>query len=115
MSTGSPVLQPRPVGDEDRLRAALIGLLVVLGVAVVGLLWAKWLPYLDRAQTISGSGEYPGSSTLDKAGSAGDAPSLSGAWTFTQAYVTAIWQALVVGLVFAAAIQALLPARWIGQ
>ena len=38
-----------PTPQAASLRLGILGVLVVLTVAVVGLLWAKWLPYTDRA------------------------------------------------------------------
>jgi uncharacterized membrane protein YraQ (UPF0718 family) len=109
-----PLTAPRP--DRSRSpRAVLIGAAVLALVALLGLTWAKWSPYLDRARTISSSGDYPGKDVLAKAGEPGSAPSLSGAWDFAVAYGTAIWPALVVALVLGAGIEALLPRRWIAR
>jgi uncharacterized membrane protein YraQ (UPF0718 family) len=108
MSTSGPLTSPAP-----RPRAALIGLLVFAVVLVAGLLWAKWSPYAHKVDVVSSTGAYPGSSLLDAAGHAGEAPSLRAGWDFTQTYLQAIWPALVVALVVAAAIQALLPRRWL--
>jgi uncharacterized protein len=52
-------------------------------IAVAGLTWAKWWPYLGRVGEILDSHAYPGSNILEKAGPADAAPSLSGGWDFT--------------------------------
>ncbi len=110
----SQALGPRPRSPHADWRAGLlIGAALFVALAVILLTWSKWSPYTDRARTIDASGTYPGSSIFDAAGDAGGAPSISGAWTFTRTYFEAIWPALVAGLVLAAAIEALLPRRWI--
>lgn len=96
-------------------RAALAGAVVLLVIALAGLTWAKWWPYLERARTISSSGEYPGSDVLATAGDAGAGPSLAGAWDFAVAYGTAIWPALLVAIVLGAGVEALLPRRWLAR
>ncbi|HEX5224176.1 MAG TPA: permease [Solirubrobacteraceae bacterium] len=56
---------------------------------------------------------WSGKDILAKAGQAGAAPSLAGAWHFTRAYLAAIWMALVAALVIASAVQALVPRSWL--
>ena len=112
MSTAA--VGPRPAGPGRDHRAAIaLGVVLFLLLAVVLLTWSKWAPYTDRARTISDTDAYPGSNIFDTAGAAGDGPSLAGAWDFTKTYFTAIWQALLAGTVLAAALDALLPRRWI--
>ncbi|GAA4231869.1 permease [Actinomadura meridiana] len=82
-------------------------------VAAVGLSWAKWLPYTDKIGGLVDTREWSGGSILDKAGDAGTGPSLSGGWDFTQSYFDSVWKALVVGLVVAAAVEALVTRRWL--
>jgi uncharacterized protein len=94
-------------------RNAVIGVVACLMALAVGLTWAKWSPYLHRVDVIDATHAYPGSSLTDVGGHPGDAPSLSAGWDFTVAYMKAIWQALVVALVVAAAIQAMFPRRWL--
>jgi uncharacterized membrane protein YraQ (UPF0718 family) len=101
------------LGSGPSRRAAVLGAAVVAVLLVAGLLWAKWSPYEHKLGVISDTGAYPGSSLLDTAGAAGDGPSLRAGWDFTTTYMRAIWPALLVALVVAAAIQALLPRRWL--
>ncbi|MFB9378803.1 permease [Kineococcus gynurae] len=81
------------------------------GLAVIALLtWSKWAPYLLRTEELSASGAWSGSSLLATAGvEAGSGPSLAAGWAFTVAYGTAVWKAVVAGLVIAAGIQSLVP------
>jgi uncharacterized membrane protein YraQ (UPF0718 family) len=96
-------------------RTAVLGVVAFAVIAVGTLAWAKWVPYLHRVDVTAGSGVYPGSDVLAKAGDAGAAPSLSAAWEFTKAYSKAVWPALVAALLIAAAIEALVPRRWLLQ
>jgi uncharacterized protein len=100
---------------EELSRPALwAGLGGLLLLAAGALLWAKWLPYASKLHTVASTDSYPGSSILDSAGKPGDVPSLSAGWEFLRSYGTAVWQALVAGLVIAAALDAFLPRQWLG-
>jgi uncharacterized membrane protein YraQ (UPF0718 family) len=92
-------------------RSRAVGLtLVALAVAAIGLAWAKWLPYADRAAGIAGSGHYPGKSLL--AAGAGQGP-FERAFTFTSVYTQAVWKALLVALIISACVDVLVPRRWL--
>lgn len=91
-------------------RADVVGLGVLLLLLVVGLSWAKWMPYWERTWSLVDQPAWPSGAIFE---SAGDAPSLSGAWEFTRAYVDAVWKAVVVALLVAAAIDALVPRAWL--
>lgn len=108
---GALTAEPTP---SRRLAAASIaGTLVFVALFAVALNWAKWTPYAHKLSRIWDSRTWPGSDILAKAGTAGSSPSLHGAWTFTTAYVNAIWMAIVAALLIAAAIEALVPRRWL--
>jgi uncharacterized protein len=102
-----------PAGGALPRRNALLGLAAFLAIAVVALWWAKWAPYADRLRITDATGAYPGHDVLAKAGEPGAAPSWSGGWAFLKAYAVAVWPALVAGLLIAAAVEALLPRRWL--
>lgn len=91
----------------------LVGVLVVLVLLVAGLLWAKWLPYSDKVRALADSRTWSGSAIFSTAGDPGASPTLSGAWEFWRAYFLAVWKAAVVALVVAAALEALVPRRWL--
>ncbi len=89
-----------------------IGLPVLAAVTITGLMWAKWWPYLLKLRGVAASRTWPGSSILKSAGAGGSAPSLHGGWEFTVTYGEAVWKALLVALVVAAAVDAVVPRRW---
>ncbi|GBG38209.1 permease [Mycobacterium montefiorense] len=90
------------------------GVLITSAVFVVGLLWAKWTPYLAEALAAQRTHHWPGSSILGVGGvRAGDAPTWHAATTFFHAYFASIWPALVVALLVSASVQALVPRSWL--
>lgn len=95
------------------LRLGILGVLVVLTVAVVGLLWAKWLPYTDRALVLSDSATWPGAVIFETSGAPGATPTLEGAFAFSGAYFSAVWRAALLAVVLAAAIEAFVPRAWL--
>lgn len=101
-------MQPRRV-----LWAGVAGVLAFAAVSAAALDWAKWAPYLHKFQVIRQSGVWPGGDILATAGTARSTPSLEGAWAFTTAYAASVWPALVAALVIAAAVEALVPRRWL--
>ncbi|SDR86187.1 hypothetical protein SAMN04489751_0658 [Brevibacterium sandarakinum] len=98
-------------GDRRRLTPVdWVGLGVLVLFLVVGLSWSKWMPYWGKAWTLSQTSVWDGSPLFE---AAGDTFSLAGAWDFTLVYFTAVWKALLVALVVAAAIDALVPRDWL--
>ncbi len=95
----------------DRRRLALLGGLAVV-LLVGGLWWAKYGPYAGKVPAVLDSRDL-GASIVTGGGDAAPPVSLAAGWDFTVAYTAAIWKALVVGLVLAAAVQVLLPASWL--
>jgi hypothetical protein len=90
------------------------GTLLALVLAVVVLLWAKWLPYEAKIATLGGTHTWSGDSVLAVGGiRPGDAPSWHAATSFTGTYLTAIWKALVAALLISAAVQAFVPRSWL--
>ncbi|MBD2763861.1 permease [Kocuria sp. cx-455] len=89
------------------------GLSITLLILVAGLLWAKWLPYELKAHTLAETGTWEGNAIFDTAGAPGAAPSFHGAFDFTLAYLKAVWKAALVALLVAAALESLIPRRWL--
>lgn len=95
-------------------RATVIGSAITVLVAIAGLTWAKWVPYVGKALHAARTGQWSGTDILHAGGvTAGDGPSWHAATTFFTAYVGAIWPALVVALVLSACVQAFLPRSWL--
>jgi uncharacterized membrane protein YraQ (UPF0718 family) len=91
-------------------RALLLGTLGFAAIAVVGLAWAKWYPYAQKIPAVAGSHTL-GKSILTGTAAAPPEPSWRSAVDYTLSYGRSIWPALVAGLLIAAAVEALLPAR----
>lgn len=91
----------------------LVGVALTLLLLGVGLWWAKWQPYSLRIDTLSDTRAWSGGSIFGKAGEPGAAPSLTGAWQFSLAYFAAVWKAALVAVVVAAALESLVPRRWL--
>jgi uncharacterized membrane protein YraQ (UPF0718 family) len=109
--TVSSKIEPGVAGSR---RTMLIGVLLTLAVSVVGLLWAKWMPYAAKAASAGHTHHWSGSDILRVGGvRAGDAPSWHAATSFFLAYVASIWQALVAALLISASVQSLLPPAWL--
>lgn len=104
MSTS--ISTPAPVSR----RTTVVGLAILVVVAAIGLSWAKWLPYAQRAGAVAASGSWKGSSLLTTG--VGE-NAFARAWDFTIAYGTAVWKALLVALVVATVLDVLVPRQWL--
>ncbi|MFB0838056.1 MULTISPECIES: permease [unclassified Arthrobacter] len=96
--------------DSAARRMVLVGTLATAGIAIAVLLWAKWYPYALKIPAVADSHSL-GNSVLSGKASAPPAPSWNAAFEYSLGYVGSIWQALVAGLLVAAAVEAFLPAR----
>lgn len=95
---------------QRRRRRLVTGTLAAAGIAVAVLLWAKWYPYALKIPVVAESRTL-GNSVLSGPESAPPAPSWNAAVEYSLGYVASIWQAMVAGLLVAAAVEAFLPAR----
>ena len=71
--------------------------IIFLLIAIVGLLYVKWLPYYNRA-FVAAANHSIGQSILMGKAARPPAPSLNAALDYAFAYGKAIWQAMVLGL-----------------
>ena len=95
-------------------RSALLAVAGFLALTAALLWWAKWSPYTGRTAELVDARAWSGTSLLAGAGvEPGSGPSLSSGVAFTRAYVEAVWKAVLVGLVMAAAVQSFVPRGWL--
>lgn len=88
----------------------MLGVLVLAGLLVAGLAWAKWLPYAHKITGLADTHTWAGGAILPGTGSGHSA---AGAWRFTTAYFQSVWRAAGVALLVAAALDALVPRAWL--
>jgi hypothetical protein len=92
------------------------GVVAAAAIFTAALLWAKWWPYAGKIGDVGASHTWPGSDILGVGGvRPGDAPSRHAATSFAGAYFLAIWKALVAALLIGAALQTLVPRRWVAR
>ena len=96
----------------DKRSLARVG--VLAGLAVAGLFYVKWDPYFHRA-FVAAAQHSIGASIISGKASAAPEPSVAAALGYAWAYGKAIWQAMVLGLVLGAGVQALVPRDWLGR
>jgi uncharacterized membrane protein YraQ (UPF0718 family) len=112
MTTVDSIAGTRP----DARRKLILGVAGVAVLAVVfglGLAWAKWIPYAQKASHLSQTRTWSGGPMFADAGRPGSAPTFSGAWHFTTDYIQSVWKGLLVALVVAATLDALVPRAWL--
>ena len=97
-------------GERRRLVVGVVGVAVLFAVLLLGLTWAKWLPYADKAGGLTRAGGWPSPPIFD---AASGGSRWAAAWRFTGAYFEAVWRALLVAVLVAAAVEALVPRRWL--
>lgn len=87
-----------------------IGLFVL--IAVAGLIYVKWYPYVGKAMLAADTHSIGGSILAGPDGAIPEA-SWQAALNYAVTYGLSIWKALILGLLLGSAVQALLPGRWI--
>lgn len=96
-------------GTASRYAAGLTALMVIL---VGGLYSVKWNPYYHKA-FIAAVQHSIGPSIVSGKMAAPPPPSLEAALDYAWAYGKAIWQAMVLGLLIGAGVQAVVPRDWL--
>jgi hypothetical protein len=97
---------------RDRRREYLLGFGLLLIIALVGLWYVKWAPYVTRTLDVAVSHSL-GSSIVSGREAIPPAASLAAGIDYALTYLQRIWQAMVLGLLLAATIDALVPKDWI--
>lgn len=93
-------------------RSSIAGLAVLAVVFVGGLYYVKWNPYYHKA-FLAAAKHSIGASIVSGQLAAPPSPSLDAALGYAWAYGKAIWQAMVLGLVLGAGVQAFVPKDWL--
>ncbi len=96
----------------DRRIEYFRGFSILLIIAVVGLAYVKWMPYVARTDDVFVSHSL-GSSIVSGKDAAAPPPSITTAVDYARVYMDKIWQALVVGILLAATIESLIPRDWL--
>jgi len=109
---GGPGTPSTPTPSVVLRRADWVGIAAVLALAAAGLFYVKWHPYYDRTLAVAVSHSL-GASIVSGQAAAPPAPSWAAALDYAQRYFVAIWQAMVLGLLLAASVEALLPHNWL--
>jgi uncharacterized membrane protein YraQ (UPF0718 family) len=99
--------------SRRKLILGVAGVLVLAAVFAVGLAWAKWIPYAQKASHLAATHAWSGGTMFADSGKPGAAPALSGAWHFTWTYFQEVWKGFLVALVVAAVFDALVPRAWL--
>lgn len=90
------------------------GLTVLLLIFVGGLYVVKWSPSYHRA-FVAASQHSIGASIVSGKEAVPPPPSVEAALGYAWAYGKSIWQAMVLGLVLGAGVQALVPRDWLAR
>ena len=98
----------------DRRISTAAGLAIVISLAVVGLLYVKWLPYYHKAFAASLNHSI-GKSLLMGTAAQAPPPSWRAAIDYSFAYGKSIWQAMVLGLLLGSALQEFAPRAWVAR
>jgi hypothetical protein len=91
-----------------------VGVGVLAGIAVAGLSYVKWDPYFHRA-FVAAAQHSIGVSIISGRASGAPEPSVAAALGYAWAYGKAIWQAMILGLVLGAGVQAVVPRDWLAK
>lgn len=105
-----------PLGSRsrrNRLALGVAGVLVLAVVFILGLAWAKWIPYAGKARHLGNTHTWSGGTMFADSGRPGASPTFSGAWHFTWIYFQEVWKGFGVALVIAAVFDALVPRAWL--
>ncbi|SPJ16324.1 conserved membrane hypothetical protein [Burkholderiales bacterium] len=100
--------------NTTRKANPMLGWMIFILIAVLGLFYVKWFPYYQRA-FVAASHHSIGPSILMGTAASPPPPSLDAALDYAWAYGKAIWKAMVLGLLLGSAVQVLLPPQWIAK
>lgn len=81
-------------------------------VAVIGLFIVKWSPYYDKA-FVAATTHSIGASIITGKTAAAPTPSWESALAYATTYFTAVWKAVILGLLLGSLVQVVIPQDWI--
>jgi len=90
------------------------GILIFFALAIVGLFFVKWSPYYAKG-FLAAQNHSIGTSIVSGGQSASPGVSLQAGFDYSIAYMKAIWQALVLGLILGAGVETALPRMGLHQ
>jgi uncharacterized protein len=99
---------------HERKISPAAGMAIIISLAVVGLLYVKWLPYYHKAFAASLNHSI-GKSLLMGTAAQAPPPSWQAAIDYAFAYGKSIWQAMLLGLLLGSALQEFAPKAWIAR
>ncbi len=105
-------LTPMSKRVGPRAAVSLTGVSVLVVIFLGGLYYVKWSPAYQRAFTAAAQHSI-GASIVSGKLAAPPAPSVDAAVGYAWAYGKSIWQAMVLGLLLGAGVQALVPRGWL--
>ncbi|NMM65303.1 permease [Clostridium sp. P21] len=90
-----------------------IGLVIFFAlVVIIGLFYVKWSPYYTKA-FLAASKHSIGASIVSGKTNLAPAPSWAAALAYMISYFTAVWKAVVLGLLLGSLVQVAIPKNWI--
>lgn len=115
MKRGNDVTDPVSVPTspaQDHLPAKKwLGVILFLAIAAIGLYWAKWNPYYQKA-FVAAAKHSIGSSIISGKSAVSEPPSWHAAWDYSLSYFNAIYKALIVSVLLGSLVQVLIPRDW---
>lgn len=92
----------------------VVGGLLFAAVMVLGLFIVKWQPYYHKT-LLAAARHNIGNSIITGKAAAPPAASWSAAAGYMKSYLTAVWQAWLLGILAGAAVQTLIPREWVAR
>ena len=97
---------------RDDVRRAVCGTVLFLLLTAAGLLIVKWAPYWSKAH-VAAATHAIGASIVSGKSVAAQPAGIQSAYQYAIAYFKAVWEAVALALILGAAVQVLIPRRWL--
>lgn len=99
---------------EAPFHRLLTGFLLFVAAAAIGLFIVKWQPYWNKS-FVAAAHHSIGGSIVNGGAAAAPPVGIAAALSYGEAYFAAVWEAVVLALVLASAVQVFVPRRWLLQ